>query len=85
MGVKDRFGTSASAKELLKYFELTAEDIIKIVKSQKYLHFIVYLYGYVYGISGTKYGLSEQDWSIMDPDGQFAASSNSKNMQKNSK
>ena len=32
MGVKDRFGKSASAKELLKYFELTAEDIIKKVK-----------------------------------------------------
>ena len=32
MGVKDRFGTSASAKELLKYFELTAENIINIVK-----------------------------------------------------
>ena len=33
MGVKDRFGTSAPAKELLKYFELTAEDIIKVVKN----------------------------------------------------
>lgn len=32
MGVKDKFGTSAPAKELLKYFELTSEDIIKIVK-----------------------------------------------------
>jgi len=32
MGIKDRFGKSASAKELLKYFELTAEDIIKMVK-----------------------------------------------------
>ena len=32
MGIKDEFGTSASAKELLKHFELTAEDIIKIVK-----------------------------------------------------
>lgn len=32
MGIKDRFGKSASAKELLKYFELTAEDIIKKVK-----------------------------------------------------
>ena len=32
MGIKDRFGKSASAKELLKYFELTAEDIIKTIK-----------------------------------------------------
>ena len=32
MGVKDRFGKSAQAKELLKYFELTADDIIKVVK-----------------------------------------------------
>ena len=32
MGIKDRFGKSASAKELLKYFELTGEDIIKTVK-----------------------------------------------------
>ena len=31
MGVKDRFGKSASAKELLKYFELTAEDIVKVI------------------------------------------------------
>ena len=34
MGVKDRFGTSAPAKELLKYFELTDEDIIKKVKEK---------------------------------------------------
>ncbi len=33
MGIKDRYGKSASAKELLKYFELTSEDIIKIVKN----------------------------------------------------
>lgn len=32
MGIKDRFGKSGPAKELLKYFELTAEDIIKTVK-----------------------------------------------------
>ena len=32
MGIKDRFGTSGPAKELLKYFELTAEDIIKKIK-----------------------------------------------------
>ena len=32
MGIKDRFGKSGPAKELLKYFELTAEDIIKKVK-----------------------------------------------------
>ena len=32
MGIKDRFGKSAPAKELLKYFELTAEDIIKKIK-----------------------------------------------------
>ena len=34
MGIKDRFGTSGPAKELLKYFELTSEDIIKIVKEK---------------------------------------------------
>ena len=33
MGIEDRFGTSAPAQELLKYFELTTEDIIKKVKS----------------------------------------------------
>jgi len=33
MGIKDTFGTSAPAKELLKYFELTADDIIKMVKA----------------------------------------------------
>ena len=32
MGIKDRFGTSGPAEELLKYFELTAEDIIKQIK-----------------------------------------------------
>lgn len=32
MGIKDRFGKSGPAKELLKYFGLTAEDIIKTVK-----------------------------------------------------
>ena len=34
MGVKDRFGKSAPAKELLEYFGLTAEDIIKKVKEK---------------------------------------------------
>ena len=34
MGVKDRFGKSASAKELLKYFELTKDDIIKVIKEK---------------------------------------------------
>jgi len=29
MGVKDKFGKSGKAEELLKYFELTADDIIK--------------------------------------------------------
>lgn len=33
MGIKDRFGKSASAKELLKYFKLTSESIIKEVKA----------------------------------------------------
>lgn len=33
MGIKDRFGKSASAKELLKYFKLTSEDIIETVKN----------------------------------------------------
>ena len=32
MGIKDRYGKSGPAKELLKYFELTAEDIVKICK-----------------------------------------------------
>ena len=32
IGIKDRFGKSASAKELLKYFGLTADNIIRIVK-----------------------------------------------------
>ena len=32
MGIKDTFGKSGPAKELLQYFELTAEDIIKKVK-----------------------------------------------------
>ena len=32
MGMKDRCGKSASAKELLKHFGLTAENIIKVVK-----------------------------------------------------
>ena len=32
MGIKDSFGKSGTAEELLKYFELTAEDIIKKVK-----------------------------------------------------
>lgn len=32
MGMKDRFGESGPAKELLKYFGLTSEDIIAVVK-----------------------------------------------------
>ena len=32
MGIKDRFGKSGSAKELLRYFGLTTEDIIATVK-----------------------------------------------------
>lgn len=32
MGIKDRFGKSASAKELLEYFKLTSEDIMETVK-----------------------------------------------------
>ena len=32
MGIKDRFGKSGSAKELLKYFELTSEFICEKVK-----------------------------------------------------
>lgn len=32
MGVKDQFGKSGKAEELLKYFKLTAEDIIKECK-----------------------------------------------------
>ncbi len=33
MGIKDRYGKSGPAKELLKYFKLTAEDIIDVVKN----------------------------------------------------
>lgn len=33
MGIKDRYGKSGPAKELLKYFELTAEDIFDVVKN----------------------------------------------------
>lgn len=29
MGIKDRFGTSGKAEELMKYFNITSEDIIK--------------------------------------------------------
>ena len=32
MGMKDRFGESGPAKELLRYFGLTSEDIIAVVK-----------------------------------------------------
>lgn len=33
MGIKDRFGKSGTAKELLKYFELTAKNIVKNCKN----------------------------------------------------
>ena len=29
MGIKDRFGTSGKAEELMKYFNITSEDIVK--------------------------------------------------------
>ena len=32
MGIKDRFGKSGPAKELLEYFELTSKEIVKICK-----------------------------------------------------
>jgi len=32
MGVKDTFGKSGKAEELLGYFKLTAKDIIEVVK-----------------------------------------------------
>ena len=32
MGIKDEFGTSGKAEELMKYFKLTAEDIVEIIK-----------------------------------------------------
>ena len=32
MGIKDRFGKSGSAKELLKYFGLLAENIMNEIK-----------------------------------------------------
>ena len=32
MGIKDRFGKSGKAEELMKYFEITAEDIVKKVR-----------------------------------------------------
>ena len=34
MGIKDTFGKSGKAEELMKYFEITAEDIIKNVKEK---------------------------------------------------
>ena len=34
MGIKDTFGKSGKAEELMKYFEITAEDIIKNVIEQ---------------------------------------------------
>ena len=34
MGIKDTFGTSGKAEELMKYFHITAEDIIKQVKDK---------------------------------------------------
>lgn len=34
MGVKDTFGKSGKAEELLKYFKLTAEDIIEEIKKR---------------------------------------------------
>ena len=33
MGVKDTFGKSGKAEELLAYFRLTAKDIVEVVKS----------------------------------------------------
>ena len=33
MGIKDRFGKSGPAKELLEYFELTSKEIVKICKN----------------------------------------------------
>ena len=33
MGVKDRFGKSGKATDLLKYFGLTAEDIVEEIKN----------------------------------------------------
>ena len=32
MGIKDEFGKSGTAEELLKYFKLTSEDIIEEIK-----------------------------------------------------
>lgn len=32
MGVKDTFGKSGKAEDLLKYFKLTAEDIVEEIK-----------------------------------------------------
>ena len=32
MGIRDTFGTSGKAEELMKYFNITAEDIISKVK-----------------------------------------------------
>jgi transketolase len=34
MGIKDTFGKSGKAEELMKYFEITAEDIIKNIKQK---------------------------------------------------
>ena len=35
MGVKDVFGKSGKAEELMKYFEITSEDIVKKIKENK--------------------------------------------------
>lgn len=35
MGIKDTFGKSGKAEELMKYFEITAEDIMRQVKEEK--------------------------------------------------
>ena len=33
MGIKDKFGKSGKAEELMKFYEITAENIVEIVKN----------------------------------------------------
>ena len=35
MGIKDEFGTSGKAEELMKYFKITSKDIVEEIKKNK--------------------------------------------------
>ena len=39
LGIKDKFGKSGNAKDLMKYFEITSENIIKVFyKAYQQIH-----------------------------------------------